>query len=182
MDEPRISVAEMERRICRIDQVRGGALSFLDQRMPGHEREIINILGMAVAENPAAPELQPKIAAPAYGFAITMVRADPGKGAALHAHPTEEVFTPITGRWAIFWLEDGVEREVIVGPGDTISVPVGIYRGFRNVSDRPALLHTVIGGPDTGKVLWHPSVIAGARATGLAIDAEGNLQEVAAAG
>ncbi|MBM3560953.1 MAG: cupin domain-containing protein [Alphaproteobacteria bacterium] len=180
MQESKVSVADMERRVCRIDDVQGGMLSFLDQRMPGHEREIINILGMAVAENPAALELQPKIAAPAYGFAITMVRADPGKGAALHVHPTEEVSTPITERWAIFWLEGGVEREITVGPGDTISVPVGIYRGFRNVSDAPALLHAVIGGPDTGKVLWHSSVIDGARATGLEIDAEGNLREVEA--
>lgn len=181
MDEPKVSVGEMEKRVCRIDGVRGGMLSFLDQRMLGHEREIINIIGMAVAENPGAPELQPKIAAPAHGFAITMVRADPGKGAALHVHPTEEVFTPITGRWAIFWLDGSVEREITVGPGDTISVPVGIYRGFRNVSDTPALLNAVIGGPDTGKVLWHPSVIDGARATGLEIDAEGNLREVEAA-
>ncbi|MGE0253027.1 MAG: cupin domain-containing protein [Alphaproteobacteria bacterium] len=180
MEEPKVSVAEMEKRVCRIDRVTGGMLSFLDQRMPAHEREIINIIGMAVAENPGAPELQPKIAAPAHGFAVTMVRADPGKGAALHAHPTEEVFTPITGRWAIFWLEDGVEREVTIGPGDTISVPIGIYRGFRNVSDAPGLLNSVIGGPDTGKVLWHPSVIDGARATGLEIDGEGNLRNIAA--
>ena len=64
--------------------------------------------------------------------------------------------------------------------GDTVSVPIGIYRGFRNVGDTPATLHFIVGGPDTGKVHWHPSVIEAARETGLAVDDNGLLIEVAA--
>jgi hypothetical protein len=33
----------------------------------------------------------------------------------------------------------------------------------------------IIGGPDSGKVDWHPSVLAEARKTGLSVDEEGNL-------
>ena len=55
-------------------------------------------------------------------------------------------------------------------------MPIGIYRGFRNVSDNPdALLIAVVGGPDAGKVDWHPSVVAEARKTGLSVDDDGNL-------
>ena len=47
---------------------------------------------------------------------------------------------------------------------------------FRNLSDRPdALLMAIIGGPDAGKVDWHPSVVTEARATGLSVDDDGNL-------
>jgi hypothetical protein len=33
----------------------------------------------------------------------------------------------------------------------------------------------IIGGPDAGKVDWHPSVLEEARKTGLTVDEEGNL-------
>ena len=33
----------------------------------------------------------------------------------------------------------------------------------------------ILGGPDAGKVNWHPSVVAEARATGLSVDDDGNL-------
>jgi hypothetical protein len=33
----------------------------------------------------------------------------------------------------------------------------------------------IIGGPDAGKVDWHPSVLEEARETGLSVDDEGNL-------
>jgi len=48
--------------------------------------------------------------------------------------------------------------------------------GFRNASHDPeATLIAVVGGPDPGKVDWHPSVIDAARKTGLAVDDDGHL-------
>jgi hypothetical protein len=35
-------------------------------------------------------------------------------------------------------------------------------------------LMAIIGGPDAGKVDWHPSVLEKARKTGLSVDDEGN--------
>ena len=94
----------------------------------------------------------------------------------MHRHPTEEVFIAVKGPWEVFWLEGEAERAVTLQPGDIVNVPIGIYRGFRNAGDDPdATLIAVVGGPDTGKVDWHPSVIALARDTGLAVDDDGNL-------
>ena len=42
---------------------------------------------------------------------MTYVGADPGKGAALHAHLTVEVFVAMSGKWAIIWGANG-ENEV----------------------------------------------------------------------
>jgi len=175
---PSVSVEEMERRnVARLGAMKGSDLAFLDQRIPGYQREIINIIGMGVVENLDDPDLRPKIAAPAHGFAVTYVRHTPkGHGAALHRHPTEEVFIAAKGPWEVFWLEGEVERTVTLQPGDIVNVPIGIYRGFRNAGDDPeATLIAVVGGPDTGKVDWHPSVIEAARQTGLSVDDDGKL-------
>ena len=175
---PVISAADMEaNNIARLDAVQGSDLAFLDQRVPGYQREIINIIGMGVVENMKDPRLAPKINAPAHGFAVTYVRNTPkGHGAALHRHPTEEVFIALKGPWEVFWLEGDAERVVTLQPGDIVNVPIGIYRGFRNGSGDPdATLIALVGGPDPGKVDWHPSVIDAARKTGLAVDDDGHL-------
>ena len=171
---PRISQDAMERgHVARAASSMGSDLAFLDQRIPAYEREIINMVGMGVTENPA---LQPHVKAGADGFSVTYVRAPKGKGAALHRHATEEVFIPVKGRWQVFWLEGDAERTVDLDEGDVCNVPIGVYRGFRNLSGGPdALLMAIIGGPDAGKVDWHPSVIAEARNTGLSVDDDGNL-------
>lgn len=180
MAEPRISVEEMETKyVAREAKSHGSDLAFLDQRMPGFQREIINMLGLSVTENPEDPTLVPKIETPTHGFAVIYNRATNGNGAALHSHLTEEVFVPIRGAWEIYWLEGEDERQVTIDPGDIISVPIGIYRGFRCASDEPdALVLTIVGGPDPGNVTWHPSVVEAARKTGLEVDQDGNLREI----
>ena len=171
---PRISKATMERdSVARAKSARGMEPAFLDQRIPRYEREIINMVGMGVTENAA---LRPNVTTGAAGFSVTYVRAKSGKGAALHRHATEEVFIPVKGPWQVFWLEGDEERTVDLDEGDVVNVPIGIYRGFRSLSDRPdALLMAIVGGPDAGKVDWHPSVLAEARSTGLSVDDDGNL-------
>ena len=173
---PRISKATMERdSVARAKSARGMEPAFLDQRIPRYEREIINMVGMGVTENAA---LRPNVATGAAGFSVTYVRAKNGKGAALHRHATEEVFIPVKGPWQVFWLEGDEERTVDLDEGDVVNVPIGIYRGFRSLTDRPdALMMAIIGGPDAGKVDWHPSVIEEARKTGLSVDDDGNLVE-----
>jgi quercetin dioxygenase-like cupin family protein len=171
---PRISKEAMERdSVARASKVKGSDLAFLDQRIPAYQREIIDMVGMGVTENAA---LRPNVKLGAHGFSITYVRAPKGCGAALHRHATEEVFIPVKGRWQVFWLEGETERTLDLDEGDICNVPIGIYRGFRNLSDAPdALFMAIIGGPDAGKVDWHPSVLAEARKTGLSVDDDGNL-------
>jgi quercetin dioxygenase-like cupin family protein len=171
---PRISKAAMERDcVARANNVKALGLAFLDQRIGRYERDIINMVGMGVTEN---ADLKPNVKTGAEGFSVTYVRAKTGKGAALHRHATEEVFIPVKGRWQVFWLEGDEERTLDLDEGDVVNVPIGIYRGFRSLTDRPdALLMAIVGGPDAGKVDWHPSVLAEARRTGLSVDDDGNL-------
>jgi quercetin dioxygenase-like cupin family protein len=181
MDVPNISVKEMEAtHVVRFADCRGSDLAFLDQRIPGHEREICNVIGMNVVENMDDPALEPHLGT-AHGFSLVYNHAKEGSGsgAALHSHPTEEVFIPMKGTWEVIWLEGEDEHAVRLDPLDVVHVPIGIYRGFRLVSgEADALMLAIVGGPEAGHVAWHPSVIDQARETGLEVDEDGNLREI----
>ena len=181
MDTPRVSKEEMlAKHVVRFADCRGSDLAFLDQRIPGHEREIVNVVGMNVVENMEDPALEPKLGN-AHGFSLVYNRAKEGSGsgAALHAHQTEEIFVPLKGSWEVIWLEGEEEHSVRLETLDVVSVPIGVYRGFRLVSgEADALMLAIVGGPDAGHVAWHPSVIERARETGLEVDDEGNLREI----
>ena len=179
MDTPNIPVEEMEGYVARFSSLRGSGEAYIDSRLPGHRRLEINVVGNGVVEAADDPALRPNIPLPAHGFNLGMIQAEHGNGAALHAHKTEEVFKPLVVAWAIIWLTDEGEKEIVLEPFDTISVPIGIYRGFRYVGDGQGTLLTLIGGPDAGRVEWHPSVIAAAAETGLSRDEAGGLEVTA---
>ena len=176
MDTPNIPVEEMERYVARFSNLHGSGEAYIDSRLPGHRRHKINLVGMGVVEAADIPELQPNIPLPAHGFNLGMIQAEHGNGAALHAHTTEEVFIPLVGAWAVIWMTDEGEKEIVLEPFDTISVPIGIYRGFRYVGEGKGTLLTLIGGPDAGRVDWHPSVTSAAAETGLSRNTAGDLE------
>jgi len=170
MKNVQVSKAEMLRRTARFTELRSSRQAFIDSKIPGHEREIFNVIGRGVTEDPT---LNPAIG-DARDFNLTYVRAEPGKGAALHAHTTVEVFVALSGEWGIYWGDDG-EQEIILHQWDTVSVPPGVMRGFRNAGKESALLMAILGGTDAGHVSWTPKVLEQARATGLKLDEQGHL-------
>ena len=94
---------QMQERLARFNELRPSKQAFVDTRIPEHVRDIYNVIGKGVTED---AELKPAITA-AEGFNITYVGAESGKGAALHSHTTVEVFIPLTGRWSVFWGDEG---------------------------------------------------------------------------
>ncbi len=172
MANKQVSMDEMLARTARFKGLQPSKQAFVDTRIPEYKRDIFNVIGAGVTED---PDHTPAITA-VEGFNVTYVGAEPGKGAALHSHTTVEVFIAMSGRWAIFWGDDG-ENEIELDQWDVVSVPVGIMRGFRNIGDSHANLMALLGGTDAGKVDWAESVLARAADTGLSLDAEGNLVE-----
>jgi len=176
MDINNLSVTEMEAFVARFSQLTGSDEAFVDSRLPGHKRFKINLVGMGVVEATDKPELQPNIPLPAKGFNLGLIQAENGNGAALHAHETEEVFMPLIGPWEVYWATDDGDRLITLEPFDSISVPMGVYRGFRYVGEGKGTLLTIIGGPDPGRVEWHPTITEAALASGLERDADGDLK------
>lgn len=151
-------VAEMEARVARFRALKPTA-DYVDAAIPGCERTTWRVLG----EPPDAP-LQ------AEDFHLNLVRCDPGKSAPLHNHLTQEVFIAVTGRWEVFWGPEGA-RSLVLEPLDTVSIPPGVSRGFRNVADTPALLIGIAGGRDPGRINWPDPVRAAAAAVGVVLPA-----------
>lgn len=176
MDIIDISVEEMQARVARYRELRASPQAFIDTRIPKYERDIYNVIGRGVTEDAA---LAPSIIDSRY-FSITYVGAEPGKGAALHAHETIEVFIPLVGKWAAYWgAED--DKEIEIDPFDVISFPPGVYRGFRNIGDSSGMLMAIIGSKETtgdgGRVDWAPQILAESHATGLRVNTDGDLEE-----
>jgi uncharacterized RmlC-like cupin family protein len=166
-----ISVEEMERtRVARFNRLTPTKRGFVDTAIPGYERLIYNVIGRGVTEDPA---LAPAIT-DARDFNLTLIKKVPGNRVGLHDHPTVEVFMPLTGRWGVYWGDDG-ENEVILEQWDVISVPPGVMRGFRNAGTEDAFLLAILGGSDAGHVTWSPKVLEAARQHGVQLDAKGNV-------
>jgi mannose-6-phosphate isomerase-like protein (cupin superfamily) len=169
----------MEReRVARFSAQKSTAKSFIDTRIAGHERDIFQVIGNGVNEDPAH---KPAIT-DHRDFSVGIISAEHGKGASLHIHETIEMFMPLDGKWAIYWLDDkGEQQEVILEKHDVVSVPSGVWRGFRNESGCPALLFAINGGTDPGRVTWPQSMIEAAQKAGLKLSPEGDLYEVSPA-
>lgn len=170
MGNEQMSRDEMLKRVARFKDLTPSRRAFVDSLIPGHEREIFNVIGRGVTEDPA---LNPAIT-DARDFNVTLVHAQPEKGAALHAHTTVEVFMPLSGRWAVYWGDTG-ENEITLERWDVVSVPPGVMRGFRNAGPEAGYLLAILGGTDAGRVAWAPQVLERAGQTGLGLDDRGNL-------
>lgn len=150
------TIAEMEARVARFRRLESTS-DYVDAAIPGCERTTYRVLGTP----PAAPLA-------AEGFHLNIVCCEPGKSAPLHSHLTQEVFVALSGRWEVFWGPDG-ERAVVLETWDTISVPPGVSRGFRNVADVSAYLMGMASGVDPGMIDWPAQVRAAAAAVGVAL-------------
>lgn len=166
------SVAEMSERLVRFDDLRPCTNAFVDTRTPGSDKkENFTIIGPGVAENPH----QYVHIREAHGFNIGAARQPPGCLNSQHSHDTAEVFFVHEGRWRMMWGVNADEGEVILEEGDTISIPVQMFRGFENVGTGPGFLFAVLGGDDPGRVTWAPSVFDLAAQYGLVLLSDGRL-------
>lgn len=148
------SVAEMELRVARFQKLRPTA-DYVDAGIPGCERTTYRVLGRP----PEAP-------LEAGGFHLNIVRCEPGKAAPLHNHLTQEVFVALNGQWEVFWGPHG-ERSLVLGTWDTVSIPPGVSRGFRNIASETSYLIGIADGHDPGNINWPEAVRSAAKAVGV---------------
>lgn len=166
-----ISKEEMERtRVARRRDLKAFPESFVDTVIPEFKRNLFSIIGAGVFED---PDMRPAISEQ-HCFTLSMIEVEPGQGAGLHSHDTEEVFIPMDGKFAIYWGDDG-ENEIELDAMDTVSVPIGVMRGFRNPGDTTVHVIAVVGGHDGGRLKWHKGVIERAAEHGGALSNDGYM-------
>jgi mannose-6-phosphate isomerase-like protein (cupin superfamily) len=170
------SDAQMLQRTARYASIPTSPRAFVDTYLPAHQRRLHSVIGNGVTDD---PNFKPAIAA-AEHFHVDYITADAGKGAALHAHDTEEVFVAMRGRWQIYWLDTDAatglsnRRTLDLEECDVISVPPLVMRGFTNLDGERGLLMSILGGKTPGRVKWDRSVAQAAQAIGVGFDDQGN--------
>jgi mannose-6-phosphate isomerase-like protein (cupin superfamily) len=170
--QTRWSEAALEARVVRYSDLRSCYNAFIDTRTPGSEaKENFTIIGPGVSENQAQ---YVHIAEP-HGFNIGGARQPPGCVNSQHSHDTAEVFVVHTGTWRFRLGETGDDAQVDLRPGDVVSLPTGMFRGFTNIGDDTGFLFAVLGGDDPGRVLWAPQVFDMASRYGLVLLENGRL-------
>jgi len=110
-------------------------------------KDIRYYLGPPGASTAVGSGAQPAVAGMA-GLSVYVVECPPGNGPPMHSHNrTVETFFCVDGRFEIAY---GARGECLhLDPLDMISVPRGVMRRFRNVSDQVAhLLVMIQGDPD----------------------------------
>ncbi len=171
------SPEQIEARIVRYANLRPCYNAFIDTRSPGSEaKENFTIIGPGVSEN---PEQYVHIAEP-HGFNIGGARQPPACINSQHSHDTAEVFVVFSGTWRFDLGEHGEDAQVVIGPGDVISLPTQTFRGFTNVGDEVGYLFAVLGQDNPGRVLWAPDVFGMAEQYGLVLLATGRLIDTVA--
>lgn len=158
-------------RVARRKDLKPYPESFIDTVIPRYERNLYSIIGKSVFEDPA---MKPAIDI-RHPFSFSLIEVEPGKGAGLHAHSTEEVFMPVDGKLAVFWGDKG-ENEVVLDALDTVTVPIGVMRGFRNADDKTIHVVAIVGGDDGGRLDWHKELIKEAAEHGGHLDDSGFLE------
>ncbi|MEK9966781.1 MAG: cupin domain-containing protein [Rhodospirillaceae bacterium] len=92
---------------------------------------------------------------------VAIAECPPGDGPGLHNHEiTIENFFCLQGRFEVTWGDEG-EHRMELGPMDFVSVPPGVSRAFRNISDELGRLFVVIETKDAtsnDRVAYAPSV------------------------
>lgn len=159
------------RHIHRSDYV-SCTVAFIDCKTPGsHLKENYSIIGPGVTSSKEQVINLPE----AHGFNIGAAAMPNGITNNLHVHFTAEVFMNFRGNWKFRWGNDGTDGEYVGQPGDIVSVPTWIFRGFTNVGADDGWLFTCLGGDNTGGVIWHPKIINDAAQYGLYINSQNQL-------
>lgn len=167
----------IEARIVRYADLVPCLNAFIDTRTPGSEKkENFTIIGPGVSEN---PDQHVHIAEP-HGFNIGGARQPPRCVNSQHSHETAEIFVVHSGEWQINIGEHGDDAHIVIHPGDVISVPTGLFRGFTNVGEDTGFLWVVLGEDNPGRVLWAPYVFDMAKEHGLVLLENGNLIDTVA--
>jgi quercetin dioxygenase-like cupin family protein len=161
----------MLHRIAHFKDLREDRDLYLDDRLPGHVRSALMLIGTGGGRNDPSRENP----LPAENFTMGMQKASPGNGPGLHSHSAVEVFVVLSGTWRFSWIDAEGTGTAVLGPHDVFSVPAHVWRAAENCGDDDGILLAVRGARDGGGISWHPSIIEDASRFGRTLDEDGRL-------
>ncbi|WP_425038658.1 hypothetical protein [Primorskyibacter sp. S187A] len=171
---PTITQSQADARHIRRSDYTSCTVAFIDCKKPGsHLKENYSIIGPGVTSSSEQVINLPE----AHGFNIGAAAMPNGITNNLHIHFTAEVFMVYDGEYTFRWGPNG-ENEFVGRPGDILSVPTWIFRGFTNTGKDDGWLFTTLGGDNTGGVIFHPDILREAADYGLYLSKDNQLIDV----
>ena len=150
--------------------------AFIDCRTPGSDqKENYSMIGPGVSQS---SKQFVNLKTP-HGFNIGAAAMPKGCVNNLHIHFTAEVFYLNSGEYEFRWGNAG-EHTYCLTEGDVFSPRTWLFRGFRNVGRDDGFVFTVLGGDDTGGIIWHPDVLNEAKNHGLLLTAKNQVLDTVA--
>jgi quercetin dioxygenase-like cupin family protein len=144
-----LSAAEMAARVARFRDLKPLPTQASDEvplaaKDVVYARKLLSVIGLE--DSSATPISSGAPIKGAAGMTMTLAVCPPGQGPELHSHlNTYETFTVLRGRFEFRWNDDGRDR-VILEAFDTISIPPGVCRAFRNVGEEEGVVQVLITG------------------------------------
>ena len=170
--DPVLTAEQARARLIRRQDFVACKVAFIDCKTPGsHLKENYSMIGPGVT---TSADQVVNLREP-HGFNIGAAAMPTGITNNLHVHFTAEVFLVFDGEYKFRWGPKGGHGEWVGRDGDILSVPTWIFRGFTNVGPDDGMVFTVLGGDDTGGIIWDPDIIRGAAQYGLYLRRDGVL-------
>ena len=158
-----IDAEELARRVIQPSDFVADTEAFVDVRLPQSAgKASYSFIGPGVSQNDA----QTVNLTEPHGFQIGGASMGHGVVNNQHLHFTAEVLICTRGHWRVN-IGERAEQQLEIGPNTVFSAPNWVFRGFENVGDEDGWLFTVLGGDDTGGIIWAPDVLRNAAQTGL---------------
>ena len=150
MKTKHISIEEMDKRVSKFKKLKPLSIQQdanipIEGRDVVYARQLLSVIGLDPREgntpiNSGAPIIG------AGGITMTHAKCPPGQGPGLHNHiNTYETFTVLEGLFEVSWNDDGSDT-MILEKFDTISIPPGVCRSFKNSGTTDGLLQVIISG------------------------------------
>ena len=166
-----ITQTEADARHVKRSDYQSCTVAFIDCKTPGsHLKQNYSIIGPGVTSSSEQVVNLPE----AHGFNIGAAAMPKGITNNLHIHFTAEVFMVYEGEYTFRWGSNG-ENEFVGRPGDILSVPTWIFRGFTNTGEDEGWVFTSLGGDNTGGVIFHPDILREAADYGLCLSKDNQL-------
>lgn len=170
-----IDDAELRRRIIEPSEFVADTEAFVDVRLErSRGKASYSFIGPGVSQNSSQVV---NLTVP-HGFNVGAATMPSGAINNPHLHYTAEVFICTRGEWRMTFGENH-EQSLLMKVGDVVSIPTWIFRGFQNVGADDGWLFAVLGGDDTGGILWAPDVLREAAETGLYLSPDSSVLESA---
>ena len=172
-DHTIIDAAEVARRVIEPDEFVADTEAFVDVRIQRSKgKASYSFIGPGVSQN---AQQSINLAEP-HGFNVGAASMPSGVVNNAHLHYTAEVFICTRGSFRMFVGRNN-DQQLDIGVGDVFAAPTWVFRGFENTGPDDSWVFVVLGGDDTGGIIWSPDVLREAAETGLYLAPDNSLVE-----